>query len=60
MNNLFDAYYSGNNPSDILQRQKQIDGLKSKMIQDAARKYINPEKFIRAVLKPVKKELKSF
>jgi zinc protease len=60
MNSLFDAYYSGNNPADILKRQQQIDGLTSKMIQDAAKKYINPDKFIRAVLKPEKKELKPF
>jgi zinc protease len=58
MNNLFDAYYSGNNPGDILKRQKQIESLTSKMIQDAAKKYINPDQFIRAVLKPEKVEEK--
>lgn len=54
MNNLFDAYYSGNNPADILKKQKQIEGLTSKMIQDAAKKYINLNSYIRAVLKPEK------
>ena len=45
-------------PADILKRQKQIESLTSKMIQDAAKKYINPDKFIRAVLKPEKVEEK--
>jgi zinc protease len=53
---LFDAYFYGNDPRSILQKQKQIDNLTSKMIQDAARKYINPAKFIRTVLKPEKKD----
>lgn len=54
MNNLFDAYFNGNNPADILNKQKQIEGLTSKMIQDAAMKYINLSNYIRAVLKPDK------
>ncbi|MGQ0739245.1 MAG: M16 family metallopeptidase [Bacteroidota bacterium] len=56
MNSLFDAYYLGNNPADILKRQQQIENLTPGMIQDAAKKYINPDKFIRAVLKPEKVE----
>ncbi|MFN8288800.1 MAG: insulinase family protein [Chitinophagaceae bacterium] len=63
INNLFDAYYYGNNPADILNKQKQIDGLTSKMIQEAAIKYINLNSYIRAVLKPDKnseKPLKPF
>jgi len=58
MNSLFDAYYLGNIPADILKRQQQIENLTSKMIQDAAKKFINPDKFIRAVLKPEKVEEK--
>lgn len=58
MNNLFDAYYSGNNPADILKKQKQIENLNSKMLQAAARKYIDLSKYIRAVLKPEKLEEK--
>ncbi|MFI5132743.1 MAG: M16 family metallopeptidase [Chitinophagales bacterium] len=64
MGSLFDTYYYGNNPKEILSLQKQIDGLTSKMIQDAAKKYINPAIYIRAVLKPEKtgdnKQLKPF
>jgi zinc protease len=54
LGSLYNAYYLGNNPADILNRQKQIDGLSSKMIQDAAKKYINVNNYIRAVLKPEK------
>ncbi|MEI2737835.1 MAG: insulinase family protein [Chitinophagaceae bacterium] len=63
MSVLYDAYYLGNNPSDILNRQKQVDGLTSKMIQDVAKKYINFNNYIRATLKPDKdgeKPLKGF
>lgn len=63
VNNLYDAYFNGNNPADILNKQKQIEGLTSKMIQDAAIKYINLHNYIRAVLKPDKnseKPLKPF
>jgi zinc protease len=55
-NSLFDAYFYGNDPRSILQRQKQIDELTSKMIQDVAKKYINLNKYIRTVLKPEKKD----
>ena len=58
MTSLYDAYYLGNSPAAILAKQKQIDGLTSKMIQDAAKKYINLNQYIRAVLKPDKKEEK--
>jgi zinc protease len=60
VNNLFDAYMNGNNPSDILNRQKRIDSLTSKMIQDVARKYINFNNYIRTILKPDEKPLKPF
>lgn len=58
-NNLFDAYFYGSNPSEILNKQKMIDSLSSKMIQDAAKKYINLNSYIRATLKPdIKQEQK--
>jgi zinc protease len=56
MGALYDSYYLGNNPSDILNKQKQVDGLTSKMIQDAAKKYINLNSFISVTLKPDKQE----
>ena len=62
-NNLFDAYFYGTKPSDILNKQKMIDNLSSKIIQDAAKKYINLNSYIRATLKPAKqaeKPLKAF
>ena len=52
MTSLYDAYYLGNNPVDILNKQKQTESLSSKMIQDAAKKYINLTNYIRLVLKP--------
>ena len=58
MSALYDAYYLGNKPSDILNKQKQVDGLTSKMIQNAAQKYINLNSYIRATLKPDKQEEK--
>jgi zinc protease len=62
LNNLYEAYFLGNNPRDILQKEKQISELTGKMMQDAAKKYINLDKYIRAVLKPEKtdKNLKAF
>jgi len=58
MSVLYDAYYLCNNPSDILNKQKQVNGLTSKIIQDAAKKYINLNSYIRATLKPDKQEEK--
>ena len=58
MTSLYDAYYLGNNPADILNKQKQTENLTSKMIQDAAKKYINLASYIRVVLKPDKQEEK--
>jgi zinc protease len=63
LNSLYDAYYLGNNPGDILKKQKQTESLTSKMIQDAAIKYINLNNYIRVILKPDKqqdKPLKGF
>lgn len=63
MSGLYDAYFNGNDPKALLLKEKQINGLTAKMIQDAAKKYINPAKYIRAVLKPEKtgdKTLKPF
>lgn len=57
-NNLFDAYIYGTKPSDILNKQKMIENLSSKIIQDAAKKYINLNSYIRATLKPAKQEEK--
>ncbi|MBL7747331.1 MAG: insulinase family protein [Chitinophagaceae bacterium] len=54
MTNLYDAYYYGSKPSDILNKQKLIDELSSKMIQDVAKKYINLDSFIKAILNPEK------
>ena len=54
MGSLYDAYYLGNNPGDILNRQKQTESITSKMIQDAAKKYINLNHYIRAMLQPDK------
>jgi len=54
MTNLYDAYYYGTKPSDILNKQKLIDGLSSKMIQEVAKKYINLDSFIKAILNPEK------
>lgn len=53
---LYDALFYGTNPAEILDKQKMYDSLSSKMIQDAARKYVNPEKFIKVILNPEKQE----
>ena len=60
MTNLYDAYYLGNNPSDILKKQKQVESLSSKMLQEVAKKYINLNSYIRATLKPEEKPVKGF
>lgn len=59
LSNLADAYYYGNNPAEILNKQKMTEELTSKMIQDAAKKYINVDKYIRMVLKPATAEEKT-
>lgn len=58
MNGLYESYFLGNNPSDLLNKQKQAEGLTSKMIQDVAKKYINLNNYIRATLKPDKQDEK--
>ena len=63
MNSLYEALFNNNNPADILKKQKNIENLNPRMIQDVARKYINFNQYIRAVLKPEKnadKSLKPF
>ena len=54
MNGLYDAHFFGNNPEDLLLKEKQIENLSSKMIQDAAKKYIDLNNYIRVTLKPEK------
>lgn len=63
MTNLYDAWFYGTDPAIILAKQKMIDGLSSKMIQEVAKKYVNPNSFIKAILNPDKqpdKPLKGF
>ncbi|MBI3138364.1 MAG: insulinase family protein [Sphingobacteriales bacterium] len=55
---LFEAYFYGSKPGDILNKQKMIDALSSKMIQDVAKKYISFQRYIRVTLKPEKEEEK--
>ncbi len=52
MTGLYDAYYLGNDPADILARQQLTNNLSSKIIQEVAKKYINLNRYIRATLKP--------
>ncbi len=58
MTGLYDAYYLGNNPTDILRRQELTNNLNSKMIQEVAKKYINLNHYIRATLKPAPADIK--
>lgn len=58
MGNLYDAYFFGTKPADILLKPKMTEGLTSQMIQDAAKKFINLNSYIRATLKPEKSEEK--
>lgn len=63
MDNLYDAFYYGTNPAEILNKQKMTEDLTSEMIQNIAKKYINLKSFITATLKPDKnneKPLKGF
>jgi zinc protease len=52
VNSLYDASFNGSNARQILDMEKRISGLSSKAIQEAARKFVNPARYIRAVLKP--------
>jgi zinc protease len=52
MNNLYDAYFFGTDPAAILRKQDLINSLSAKMIQEVAKKYVNPSRFIKAVLNP--------
>jgi zinc protease len=64
LSGLFDVYFYGSKPADLLKKQQQIDGLTGKMMQDVAKKYLNLQRFIRVTLKPEtteeKKPLKGF
>ncbi len=58
MDNIYNAFFYGTDPAEILNKQKLTDGLTSKMIQDVAKKYINLNSYIMATLKPEKNEVK--
>jgi predicted Zn-dependent peptidase len=63
MDNLYDVFYYGTSPAEILNKQKMTEDLTSEMIQNIAKKYINLKGFITATLKPDKndeKPLKGF
>jgi zinc protease len=63
IDNLFEAFYYGNNPSDISNRLQMTNNLSSKMIQEVAKKYIHLNSFIKVILNPEKqgeKTLKGF
>ena len=60
MNSLYEAYYLGNPATEIMNRENQVRNLSSKIIQDAAKKYIDFSRYIRVVLKPDEKTLKPF
>ena len=59
---LHEAYRYGYNPNEILEKQKRIDALTTSSIRDVAKKYLNPNVFVRGVLMPDKdaKPLKGF
>ena len=54
LTSFYEAYFLKNNPEDILLKEKQIESLTSKMIQDVANKYIDLNNYIRVTLKPEK------
>lgn len=58
LNGLYEAWYYGTSPAEILKKEQQVEDLNSAMIQQVAKKYINLSKFIRVVLKPGKEEEK--
>jgi zinc protease len=58
MASLLDAYFYGSKPSEILNKQQMITSLNSAMIQEVAKKYINLKNYIKATLRPEKKEEK--
>lgn len=63
LNSLFEVYFYGSKPADVLNKPQQISGLTSAMIQQAARKFINMNGFIKVILnpdKPEEKPLKGF
>lgn len=49
------SYYNqGEDPTQLLNAEKATEGLTSKSLQDAAKKYFNMKNYIKAVLKPEK------
>lgn len=63
LNGLYEAIFFGSKPAELLEKQKLIGKLSSKMIQDVANKYIHLNSFIKATLMPEKsdeKQLKGF
>lgn len=59
MSSLLDVYFYGTKPSEILNKQQLITSLNSAMIQEVAKKYINLKSYIKATLRPEKKEEKT-
>ncbi len=49
---LSQAYQYGDDPADILEYRKLVDGLTAEKIRDAARRYLEGENYMRFVLKP--------
>lgn len=53
LDNLSNAYYTGENPEDIFMYEKKVNALTAKEVQDVAKKYLTKEKII-GVLMPEK------
>lgn len=51
-NTLRVYHYQGWDPADLLKAKEKIDALTAKDMQAAAKKYIDPDKFIKIVLMP--------
>ena len=56
LNNLYEASFYGGNAADILKKRERIDRLSSAQLRDAARRFIDTDKFIRVVLWPETEE----
>lgn len=51
-NTLRVYHYQGWDPAEILQTGQRIEALNAKDVQEAAKKYVDPDKYIRIVLMP--------
>lgn len=51
---LSQAYYYGEDPTDVLALDEMIESISAKTIRDASKKYVDPNKYVLVIMNPEK------